>query len=43
MAEGMAPTRPHKAAPESAVGNLLVGPFVAMVDRVRDAFADAQR
>jgi len=36
-AEGMAPTHPHKTAPTSATGNLLVGPFVAMVDRVRDA------
>ncbi len=42
-AEGMAPTHPHKAAPESAVGNLLVGPFVAVVDRVRDALRDATR
>lgn len=40
-AEAMAPTHPHKTAPESAVGNLLVGPFVAMVDRVRDAIRDA--
>jgi hemerythrin superfamily protein len=40
-AEAMAPTHPHKAAPESAVGNLLVGPFVALVDRVRDALRDA--
>lgn len=39
-AEAMAPTHPHKAAPESALGNLLVGPFVAMVDRVRDALKD---
>lgn len=39
-AEGMAPTHPHKTAPESAIGNLLVGPFVAMVDRVRDALKD---
>lgn len=43
MAEGMAPTHPHKLAPESAMGNLLVGPFVAMVDRVRDAIRDARR
>jgi hypothetical protein len=26
--------------PESAVGNMLVGPFVAMVDRTRDFFHD---
>lgn len=36
-AERMAPTHPHPHAPESAVGNLLTGPFVAMVDKVRDA------
>lgn len=42
LAEAMAPTHPHKAAPESATGNLLVGPFVAMVDRVRDALSDAK-
>jgi hemerythrin superfamily protein len=43
VAEGMAPTHPHKTAPESALGNLLVGPFVAMVDRVRDAIRDASK
>lgn len=37
VAERMAPTHPHPHGPESAVGNLLVGPFVAVVDRVRDA------
>ena len=36
-AEKMAPTHPHPHAPESAVGNLVAGPFVAIVDRVRDA------
>jgi len=39
-AEAMAPTHAHKAAPKSAVGNLLIGPFVAMVDRVRDAIRE---
>jgi hypothetical protein len=43
VAEAMAPTHPHKMAPESAAGNLLVGPFVAMVDRVRDALRDARK
>ena len=38
LAESMAPTRPH-AGIESAAANILVGPFVAMVDRVRDALA----
>lgn len=36
-AEAMAPTHPHRHAPESATGNLITGPFLAMVDRVRDA------
>ena len=36
-AEASAPTHPHKTAPESATGNLVMGPFVAIVDRVRDA------
>src|SRR3954451_9183218 len=36
-AETMAPTHPHPHGPETATGNALVGPFVAMVDKVRDA------
>lgn len=36
-AERAAPTHPHPHGPESAVGNLVAGPFVAIVDRVRDA------
>jgi hemerythrin superfamily protein len=40
-AEAMAPTHPHKTAPESAIGNMLIGPFAAIVDRVRDAINDA--
>lgn len=39
-AEATAPTHAHKGAPQSAVGNLVVGPFVAMVDRVRDAIRE---
>jgi hypothetical protein len=39
-AEAMAPTHAHKSAPESAIGNMIVGPFVAMVDRVRDAIKE---
>jgi Hemerythrin HHE cation binding domain len=42
-AKAMAPTHAHKAAPESAVGNVIVGPFVAIVDRVRDVIRDAMR
>ena len=36
-AEKMAPTHPHPHGPESAAGNLVVGPFVAIADRLRDA------
>jgi hemerythrin superfamily protein len=42
LAEQVAPTHAHRAAPESALGNLLVGPFVGMVDRIRDAIRDAR-
>ncbi len=43
LAEAMAPTHPHPHSPESAVGNLLTGPFLAMVDRVRDAIRGITR
>jgi iron-sulfur cluster repair protein YtfE (RIC family) len=43
VAEAMAPTHAHRMAPESATGNMLVGPFVAMVDRVRDVIRDARQ
>jgi len=36
-AESMAPTHAHAAAPESATGNMTVGMFVAVADKVRDA------
>ncbi|HVW35255.1 MAG TPA: hemerythrin domain-containing protein [Acidimicrobiia bacterium] len=42
-AEAVAPTHAHKMAPTSATGNLVVGPFVAIVDRVRDAIAEHRR
>jgi hemerythrin superfamily protein len=42
-AEGVAPTHPHPHGPETAVGNLLVGPFVGVVDRVRDALRGRSR
>ena len=38
-AETIAPTHAHRFAPESASGNLLLGPGVAVVDRVRDLLA----
>jgi len=36
-AKAVAPTHPHPRGPESAVGNVTVGPAVALFDRVRDA------
>ena len=37
MAEKFAPTHPHPHGPESAIGNVIIGPFVAIADKVRDA------
>jgi hemerythrin superfamily protein len=39
-AEAVAPTRPHPAAGESAAGNMMVGPPVAVFDKMRDAVRD---
>jgi hemerythrin superfamily protein len=39
-AEATAPTRPHPAAGESATANLMLGPPLALFDRVRDAVRD---
>jgi hemerythrin superfamily protein len=41
-AELIAPTHAHRFAPESATGNLLLGPAVAIVDRVRDLLNTAR-
>jgi hypothetical protein len=38
LAESIAPTRPHPGV-ESATGNMLAGPFAAMLDRTRDALS----
>ncbi|HEX8770243.1 MAG TPA: hemerythrin domain-containing protein [Acidimicrobiales bacterium] len=35
-AEKVAPTHPHPHGPESAIGNMVIGPFVAVADKVRD-------
>ena len=35
-AKGRAPTQPHPAAPHRPPANLVAGPFVSFVDRVRD-------
>ncbi len=42
-AEKMAPTHPHPHAPESAIGNMITGPFVAIADRIRDAIRGAAK
>jgi hemerythrin superfamily protein len=42
-AEATAPTHPHANAPESAVGNMVMGPFVAVADRVRDALRGSKK
>jgi hemerythrin superfamily protein len=39
-AESTAPTRPHPNTPESATANILVGPPLAIFDRVRDTMRD---
>jgi len=38
-----APTRPHPGVPTSAVANLLLGPPLAVFDRVRDGLREAIR
>lgn len=40
-AEAMAPTHPHPSGPESATGNILLGPPLAMMDRARDVIRKA--
>jgi hemerythrin superfamily protein len=42
VAKSAAPTHGHAHAPESATGNVVVGPVVALMDRVRDAIRDAR-
>ncbi len=39
-AESMAPTHPHPKGPDTALGNMVVGPFAAVADRARDAIRD---
>ncbi|ATL67331.1 hypothetical protein [Nocardia terpenica] len=43
FAEAFAPTRPHPGVGESAAANLLVGPPLAVFDRIRDAVRDWHR
>jgi len=42
-AEAAAPTRPHPGAGESATANVVLGPPMALFDRVRDAVRDWSR
>lgn len=37
LAERLAPTHAHRHAPHSALGNLIVGPFAAIADHLRDS------
>lgn len=39
LAEELAPTHAHPHSPDSPVGLALTGPFLSMVDRVRDAMS----
>lgn len=41
--ENIAPTHPHPAAGESAVGNLIAAPVAALADRARDLVSAALR
>jgi hemerythrin superfamily protein len=42
-AEATAPTRPHPNAPSSPAAKMATGPFVATVDRARDAIRDVMK
>lgn len=42
-AESMAPTHPHPKGPDTALGNMVVGPFAAVADRARDAIRAAAK
>jgi hemerythrin superfamily protein len=43
VAQKLAPTHPHPHGPDSALGNLAVGPLAAVVDRTRDALRNLTR
>jgi hemerythrin superfamily protein len=42
-AKDSAPTRPHPAAPDKPPANLILGPGVGMIDRLRDALSGRDR
>jgi hemerythrin superfamily protein len=43
VVESVAPTHAHAHSPESAIGNIVLGPFVALIDQVRDKLAKHQK
>jgi hypothetical protein len=43
MLKMAAPTHPHPAAPDTPPGNILLGPFVAFMDRVKDLASAAKQ
>ena len=43
IAQQLAPTHPHPHGPDSALGNMAVGPLAAVVDRTRDALRNLTR
>ncbi|MEU4606427.1 hypothetical protein AB0F43_25840 [Kribbella sp. NPDC023972] len=42
-AKDSAPTRPHPSAPDKPPANLILGPGVGMIDKLRDAFSGRNR
>lgn len=43
VAASLAPTHPHPHGPDSALGNMVVGPLASVVDRTRDALRSLTR
>lgn len=43
VVESVSPTHAHAHSPESAIGNIVLGPFVALIDQVRDKIAEHQK
>jgi hemerythrin superfamily protein len=43
VVESVSPTHAHAHSPESAIGNIILGPFVALIDQVRDKIAEHQK
>lgn len=43
VVESVSSTHAHAHSPESAIGNIILGPFVALIDQVRDKIAEHQK